>query len=208
MTEATAAPAVRPDASTSRRERRKQETRRSLRAAALTLFTENGFDATTITDITDAADVAPRTFFLHFASKEAVLLGDHTERVERFREALLARPADEDAFTALRRTIAAMVGLEGVDVEELALAARLMVEAPQLLSLVAGDNAVYETRIATAIAQREGVDDNDLYPRLLAAFSSTAVRIGLTTWYAEGRTRPAPEVLDDVVASLGRGFAP
>ncbi|MEJ2205344.1 MAG: helix-turn-helix domain containing protein [Gemmatimonadota bacterium] len=37
-------------------------------SAALTLFRSKGYEATTIEDITDAADVSPRTFFHHFAS--------------------------------------------------------------------------------------------------------------------------------------------
>jgi AcrR family transcriptional regulator len=196
-----------PAALPSRRDRRKLETRRNLRTAALKLFAEKGFDATTITDITESADVAPRTFFLHFASKEAVLVGDHKERMQRFRVSFLARPADEDTFTALRRTIVESVLAPGAEIEELALAARLMVQSPQLLALVAGDNAIQEAAIADAIAEREGIDPNDLYPKLLAAFSGTAIRIGLTTWYSEGRTRPPAAVVDDIVASLGRGFA-
>jgi AcrR family transcriptional regulator len=195
-----------PAPAPSRRERRKLDTRRSIRTAALTLFAEKGFEATTITDITDAADVAARTFFLHFASKETVLVGDHRERMERFRTVLLGRPAGEDTFTALRRTIVESIATEDAEVEELALAARLMVQSPQLLALVAGDNAIQEAAIAEAIAERETIDADAIYPKLLAAFSGTAVRIGLTTWYTQGRVRPPAEVVDDIIASLGKGF--
>jgi hypothetical protein len=151
---------------------------------------------------------SPASASLHFAWKETVLVGDHQERMERFRAALLARPVDEDAFTALRRTIVQSVPTSAPEVEELALAARLMVQSPQLLALVAGDNAVQEATIAEAIAEREGIAANAMYPALLAAFSGTAIRIGLTTWYTEGRVRPPAEVVDDIVASLGKGFAP
>lgn len=56
-----------------RRQRRRQSTRAALADAALELFEENGFAATTIDEIADRADVARRTFFRHFVSKEAVL---------------------------------------------------------------------------------------------------------------------------------------
>ncbi|WP_327149527.1 TetR/AcrR family transcriptional regulator [Nocardia sp. NBC_01329] len=55
------------------RERKKQATREALISAATQLFLRRGLAQTTIADIAAAADVAPRTFFLHFASKEDVL---------------------------------------------------------------------------------------------------------------------------------------
>ena len=57
----------------SRRERKKQETRQGLMEAALRLFSERGYDATTVKDITDSVDVAKGTFFNYFDTKEAIL---------------------------------------------------------------------------------------------------------------------------------------
>jgi AcrR family transcriptional regulator len=66
-------------ASSGRRQRKRRTTRETLIAAALDLFEENGFAATTIDEITERADVARRTFFRYFASKDAVLLPDPSE---------------------------------------------------------------------------------------------------------------------------------
>ncbi len=72
----------------SRRERKKQETRQSLIEAALQLFSEHGYDATTVKDITDAADVAKGTFFNYFDTKEAILPAMAAHRLEQLEMAL------------------------------------------------------------------------------------------------------------------------
>src|ERR1700736_2951628 len=56
-----------------RRDRNKLRTRARLSGAALELFATQGYDATTIDQITEAADVSLRTFFRYFDSKEDVL---------------------------------------------------------------------------------------------------------------------------------------
>ena len=70
-----AAPAVRAG----RRERRKEEVRQRLFRAAVHLFGTRGFEATTVEDITRAADVGKGTFFNHFRTKE-MLLSEWAER--------------------------------------------------------------------------------------------------------------------------------
>lgn len=57
----------------SRRERKKEETRHRIFRAAIDLFRERGFEATTVDDITEKADVAKGTFFNYFPRKDAVL---------------------------------------------------------------------------------------------------------------------------------------
>lgn len=84
-----------------RRQRRTARTRAEIEAAALQLFRDQGFEATTVEQIAAAADVATRTFFRHFPSKEAVLFGDPCRETERMREVLAQRPADEHPMRSL-----------------------------------------------------------------------------------------------------------
>src|SRR5262249_50215517 len=58
------------------RTQRKQATRRSLQDAALLLFAEQGYEATSAVQIAEFAGVSVRTFFVHFPTKEHVLFGD------------------------------------------------------------------------------------------------------------------------------------
>lgn len=57
----------------SRRDRKRERTRDEIYSAAMNLFLRHGFEAVTIEQICDAADVARATFFLHFPAKEALL---------------------------------------------------------------------------------------------------------------------------------------
>ncbi|WP_405160972.1 TetR/AcrR family transcriptional regulator [Nocardia sp. NBC_01499] len=67
------------------RARKRAQTWRTIRAAALTLFEERGFDAVTVDEIAAAANVARGTFFNYFESKDAVVVtyGPHEAEVQR-----------------------------------------------------------------------------------------------------------------------------
>lgn len=65
----------------SRRERKKEETRRRIFRAAIDLFRAKGFEQTTVDDITEKADVAKGTFFNYYPRKDAVLAYLSEERL-------------------------------------------------------------------------------------------------------------------------------
>jgi AcrR family transcriptional regulator len=71
-----------------RRERRRAEIHEKLYRAALKLFAERGYSATTVEDITEAADVGKGTFFNYFPSKEHLLMAFSDIRMEKLRLAL------------------------------------------------------------------------------------------------------------------------
>ena len=78
----------------SRRDRKKAAVRARLYEAAWRLFVEDGFDETTVEEITDAADYAKGTFFNHFPTKESVLQAYYVELIAESLanlEAVLAR---------------------------------------------------------------------------------------------------------------------
>jgi AcrR family transcriptional regulator len=204
----TAADPAASASAVSRRERKKQQTRQALRREALRLFGERGFDATTIQDITEAADVAPRTFFLHFGSKEDVLLGDARDGVAAFEEMLRDRPDDEDVFTAVRETVIGLLALDDTPVEETRLQARLMIDAPSLMGRVYEHYVEFEEIIARAVADRFGLDaERDAYPRLLSTCAMTAVRVALVLWYQRGEKEPLADVVAELFTVLGDGLA-
>lgn len=92
------------------RERKKQQTRRALADAALRLFDQHGYDATTVADIAAAANVSTRTFFGYYPSKDDVLFADTDERLALLNDATSDITATPSPDAALRRLIDAIAG--------------------------------------------------------------------------------------------------
>jgi AcrR family transcriptional regulator len=91
------------------RERKKARTRELIIERALALFDERGFEHVTIADIAAAADIAPRTFFSYFPSKDAVVFHDFDVIFEAFRGQVRERPADVSTLDVLRAFVADVV---------------------------------------------------------------------------------------------------
>jgi AcrR family transcriptional regulator len=76
-----------------------QRTQRLLHHAALELLHERGWDAITVQDVCERADVGRSTFYVHFADKEELLISGFAELRKQLRAAAVAEPAKPLAFT-------------------------------------------------------------------------------------------------------------
>lgn len=95
------------------REQTRSVVRSLLARTAIELFAAKGFDNTTLDEIAAAAGVSRRTLFNYFRNKEDLALSGLDEQGELIAARLAERPADEDAWTALR---AAFQVLEEIDI--------------------------------------------------------------------------------------------
>src|SRR5512132_2705198 len=85
-----------------RRSRRRAEIRERLFEAALSLIMQRGLQQTTVSDITELADVGKGTFFNYFPTKEHVLVEFYERHRERLEERLRAvRHGQETAIQAI-----------------------------------------------------------------------------------------------------------
>ncbi|WP_171057995.1 TetR/AcrR family transcriptional regulator [Modestobacter altitudinis] len=91
------------DSHLSLRERTRRAVQAELVDVAQRLFVEQGYEATTVDSITEAAGLSKRSFFRYFASKEDLVMGKYDLMGEQLQAGLTARPADEPVWTALRR---------------------------------------------------------------------------------------------------------
>jgi AcrR family transcriptional regulator len=84
------------------RERKKDRTRAIITRVALELFARDGFHATTITDIADAAEVAPRTVSTYFPTKDGIVFEEYDAAIERFAACLRRRAAGTPVLDVVR----------------------------------------------------------------------------------------------------------
>src|SRR6201981_2441341 len=113
------------------RERKKIKTRQAIRREAIRLFDANGYAATTVEQIAEAAEVSPSTFFRYFPSKESLLLADDLDPLVL--EAFKAQPPDLSPGEAIRRAFAAtMAGLSPEQLEFENTRQRLIFSIPEL----------------------------------------------------------------------------
>lgn len=201
-------PAQEPDQdpAPNRRERRTIETRRTLIDTARTLFEQQGFAATTVDEIAAAADVAPRTFFRYFPTKETLLFADFDEVRRQMLDALEQRPEHEDPLESLALCLAELVHEVDRRRDDIVWGFRLCAQQ--------GVEGVYERtmikessheQIADFIAGRLGVD-TATDPRPLTWATAAMAVFGNSLKYSgeehgDGSARSPLELFDELLAS-------
>lgn len=167
-------------------------TRAALRDVALQHFVEHGFDRASVPAIAAQCGVTERTFYRHFATKDEVLFGDLTTRLEWFRRALRQRPAEEDLLESVRHSLASAP----IDLRLMVEIARLRSEllSPERIERVFRDRQGAMAREVREVLVERGVDE--LAAAVRAEVLAGAVFAALAVW-TEG---PGPHD----VAALGR----
>jgi AcrR family transcriptional regulator len=206
-TEATEATgAVAPDGATavpSRRERKKKATRDALQAAALDLVETRGLASVTVEDIAERADVATRTFFNHFSSKEDAVIGWDPDGVGEVLSALAAEPRSGDPVACLHRVLVEQFSARATEAEATLRRIRLVKSDPQLLSRMAAKFEEFEQGLIWAVAERTGADPAwDLAPSLTVMVALAACRAALVHWCDQAGRVPLEATLSDALRSV------
>jgi AcrR family transcriptional regulator len=186
------------------RERKKQRTREQIVEAAFKLFGERGFQATTVADIAAAADIAPRTFFAYFPSKEAVVFHDFDALFDSLQERIEGRPEGELAIDALRGWLQDNMPAAHAESEEAELRKRMCHDDPSLAAQQQHLLARLEVVLRDGVARDLGEPADGLRPKLVAAAAVAA----LAAIEDEGADKAASmRVLDEALIFLRGGVA-
>jgi len=168
------------------RERKRDATRQAIEDAAWDLFMERGFDATTVPEIAERANVAPRTFFRYFPTKEAVLYPEIDELIADLAAAFEARPLDEPALVSL------VHAMDAISNEMLEQRERSFQRFEMLKRTSRSTTSVFVTgRVADAVAdmvrrRAAGDPDVEVQARLAAGVLSLVLSLSLEQWVERG----------------------
>jgi AcrR family transcriptional regulator len=190
------------------RERKKSRTRDSIVEAALDLFERQGYEATTVEEIAEAADISPRTFFRYFESKlDVVMPMKEREHEESFVEMLAARSADQGLIAAIhgmfRDEVVTMLDEDPLFLRQF----RLTMQTPSLRTRAFDHFQEHQDEFRLLFAAELGVEEDDLQAHLRAAAVGTTVWTVVDRWTAEGADpRRLLPMLDEGFALLAAGM--
>jgi AcrR family transcriptional regulator len=192
------------------RERKKVRTRVAIEDAALELFEDQGYEATTVDEIAARADVSTTTFFRYFPSKGEVLLSDHGQELPALRQAIVGRPTGDSDLIAVWRAIQdTWVG--AVDPARTARKAKIIATSASLSGVSFLRGHQWLAVIADALAERNGLPADAQRAELAARVALEAMGTGVDRWMAGGCRGEISEAIDlsfrlmmDVCADLAR----
>src|SRR5690348_3991844 len=188
------------------RERKKLRTRRALADAALRMFTDKGFDATTLEELAEEVEVSRSTFFRFFPAKEAAAIEAEAELWSAYLAALADRELSGAILGELHQTLAAAVaGLEpGWDQRFLA-TRRLIAAEPALLRYVEHHRGQIKGQVAACLAGKLHLDPEDLRLHVLAELATTAFSLSGRRWvrdHGQAGRKPLLQGFDSAVKAI------
>lgn len=194
-------------ATTPRRGRPPGTSQRALELIALRLFTERGFENTTIEQISAEAGVSKRTFFRYFGSKASVLWSEFDAEVDTIRAALAQVPADVPMLDAIRQAVVTANHYQAQDVPELRMRMNLISSAPALEASAAVHYDAWERAISDFAAGRIGQPAGSLFPLAVGRATLAVCRAAYERWSARADA-DLTFYLDAALVGLAAGFDP
>jgi AcrR family transcriptional regulator len=167
------------------RERKKERVRASIQKEALRLFTEHGFDETTVEQIAEAAGVSAATYYRYFASKEDSVISDDYDPIVI--QQILERPADEPLIESMRAIMTGVIIKYFVQDRDLMIARmNLTRKTPSLQAAFFAEQERSMELFSALIARhvRRPADDVDV--RVACGAVSGAMHEAFSIWISSG----------------------
>ncbi|MDN0195418.1 TetR family transcriptional regulator [Streptomyces sp. S.PNR 29] len=189
------------------RERKKIKTRAAIREATYALIDEQGYDATTIEQIADRAEVSPSTVFRYFPTKEDIVLTDEYDAV--LLEELRARPADEPWTDSVRYVMRKAIGIGAAEEPEVTrLRSRLMAEVPAVRGRMMESMSETGRMLGRAVAERTGLAPESLEVRVFTMSLIGGLMEASLYWAENGHREDLQDLVDRALNVMEYGLAP
>jgi AcrR family transcriptional regulator len=187
----------------------RERTRRTVRAELMTigmgLFLTNGYDQTTIEDISAACGLSKRSFFRYFPSKEDLVFGNLALVGERLAARLSERPASEPAWPALRSALDFLITLNLRDPERSLQLRRMLRDTPALDARRLEKQILWRGLLAPQLFNRLGPGagrTSELRANALAAAALACFDAAHDEWVARDATGSLAELLDLAMSAV------
>lgn len=184
-------------------DRTRQLASREILDTALRLFTEQGYDETTIAQIAREAGVSQRTLFRYFGSKEELLGGGQNQFGQVLADTISAQPADADVWEVLRAGAGAALSLH--DSRERALRRfRLLHRTAALRAAWIEKRLRFEEDLLPLISARMGTvaGSADPRPRAVLATALACLDAASMAWVEGDGTGDLIDLYDQCVAAV------
>lgn len=197
------------------RERKRQQTRKAITAAARSLTATKGLNGFTVEEVCETVGVSRRTFFNYFPTKEDAILGHHDDEHPGELMAGFLKGGGEPG-TISETLLADLIQLtldiwaskvdseSATDVRQLIAAIK---KEPQLTAKIVGASAEREASSRQLIAQREGVPADHPVVVMAVTMISAMAHHAHETYFSASNTRTFRELLLEDAQALKTLFA-
>lgn len=186
------------------RERKKAKTMANVQMHAMRLFRELGYNATTVEQIAEAAEISPSTFFRYFSTKEDVVITDNYDPL--LIAAFEDQPSDLSPLQAVRNAmISGLTDMSPDELETMRERNQLIMTVPELRG-TSLNNLIQTMQLLTEIvAKRVGRKPDDLAVRTFAGVV-VGVNISVMQYYAENPDKDFSKLIEEAFSKVEDGL--
>ncbi|WP_420497776.1 mycofactocin system transcriptional regulator [Parafrankia soli] len=178
----------------------------AIERAAFAVFTERGFDATTLDAIADAAGVGRRTLLRYYPSKNDIPWGQFDESLVELQKSLADMPRDIPVHEAVHRAVLAFNHVDHEAAAQHRQRMTLLLRTPTLQAHSVLKYRRWREVIASYVAERHDLTADDLLPRTVGQVTLALALSAYEQWL-EDEDRTIEEFLDEALRGLRGYFA-
>lgn len=182
------------------RETKRRETHRRIAEAGIRLFLERGYDATTLDDIAEAAEISRRTFFAYFKSKDEILRAWERGGWEEILDDVRQASPGELPLQVIRNAFSKH--LSRYNTKQLKAIAKVMSSSETLRAAKHFSFAEREKLLFEVLCEVWRQPERKLVLRLVAMSAVGALRVAVETWELPGNRRPLQRLFVETLDAL------